>query len=130
MKRIILALTLALGLAGCTGTVAKFQQIYAVASSSTVDPSFAIITANAFDGFKGGATQYLIYCKTNLATPACSAANRRSVIKYTRDGTVVRNQIEGYITTATPIPSAVYNILVAAVNGLSVSPAASFGAPK
>jgi hypothetical protein len=126
MKRLII-LALALSLGGCA-TVTKLEQVYSAAVGKTVPPAYALATANTFDALEATATAYLRYCKGNLAVPACSAANRRAVIKYTRDGRAVRNQVEGYITTNTPVPSAIYDLLVAAVNSLTTSSASNYGA--
>jgi len=123
MKKLALILTLAVGLAGCS-TLQTLQQV----AGTPVSPTQAIVAANAFDAAESAATAYLVYCKTNLSTAACSADNRRSVIKYTRAGRAARNQIETAISTNTSVPAALYNSLVAAVTNLKASPAANYGA--
>lgn len=121
MKRLALAAVLALALGGCS----TLQTLTAVTTAS-VTPTQAIVAANAFDAAESGATAYLVYCKSNLSTAQCSAANRRSVIRYTRAGRAARNQIETAIQTQTSVPAALYNSLVAAVDNLKATPAASY----
>lgn len=123
MRKLIICATVALALAGCS-TLQTLQQV----AGTTVSPTQAIVAANAFDAAESAATSYLVYCKTNLTTAACSADNRRSVIKYTRAGRAARNQIETAISTNTSVPAAVYNSLIAAVTNLKASPAANGGA--
>lgn len=121
MKRILI-LGLCLLAAGC----AQLQAITTVASA-TVTPTEAIVTANAFNAVKSGATAFLTYCASTPSDTTCSATNRRNVISYVRSGTAARNQIETYITSGgTSIPSAVYNTLVVAINNLKTTPAANY----
>lgn len=122
MKKLI-PIVFALALAGCS-TLQTLQQV----AGTTVSPTQALVAANAFDAAESGATSYLVYCKTNLATPACSATNRRNVIKYTRAGRAARNQIETAISTSSSVPATLYNTLVAAVTNLKSTPAANGGA--
>ena len=122
MKRIIIALTLSLALAGCA-TISNLQ----LALTTTVTPTQAIVAANAYDAAVSGATAYLTYCQQNgNVVSACSAQNRRSVIKYVRSGRAVRTQIEGYIVSSTSVPAAIYNALVSAVQSLKMTPAANY----
>ena len=106
-------------LAGC----AQVTTAYKLITDTTVTPAVLLTAANSFDILEGTATQYLVYCKTNLTTTACSASNRRTVIKYVRSGRAARNQAETYISSQTNAPSAIYNTLVAAINNLNTSPA-------
>ena len=124
MKRFII-IVLAIGLGAC----AQLKTVYSLVTDTAVSPTQVIVAANSFDALEGTATQYLVYCKSNLTVPACSAGNRRAVIKYTRAGRAARNQLETYIVQNTNAPSAVYNTLVAAINSLNATPAAQ-GAPK
>lgn len=120
MKKIILLLALALG--GCS-TIQTLQQV----AGTAVTPTQALVASNAFDAAESAATAYLVYCKSNLTTAACTAGNRRSVIQYTRAGRAARNQIETAIQTSSTIPATVYNALVAAVTNLKATPAANGG---
>jgi hypothetical protein len=123
MKKLVFAIALGLTLAACS-TLQTLQQV----TGTTVSPTQAIVAANAFDAAESAATAYLVYCKSNLSTASCSAANRRSVIQYTRAGRAARNQIETAISTNTSVPAAIYNSLVSAVTSLKASPAANGGA--
>ncbi len=128
MKRIILALTLSLSLAGCS-TLATVQQV----ATATVPASVVIPAANSFDILKGTATNYGRYCIANkMPEPICSASNRRIVIKFVRTGTSARNQLEASLINGQPAAASVYNVLVAAIQGLQGTPVVSpqFGAPQ
>ena len=124
MKKLII-IALAIGLGAC----AQLKTVYSLVTDTAVSPTQVIVAANSFDAIEGTATQYLVYCKSNLTVPACSADNRRAVIKYTRAGRAARNQLETYIVQNANAPSAIYNTLVAAINSLNATPAAQ-GAPK
>lgn len=129
MRRLLIPL-LALGLAGCAtfnSDIAKLQQVYTVVTTATVPPTTVIVTANAFDALKATATNYGKYCiEGKFVDAICSASNRRNVIKFVRSGTTARNQLELSVTTNTPATATLYNLLVAAVNGLNSTPVATF----
>lgn len=128
-----LAVSLVLGslaLGGCASELQKLHTFYNVVTQTTVPPNTIIVAANSFDALEATATQYLSYCKANLSTSACSAANRRTVIKAVRAGRAARNQLETYVTSNTAAPSAIYNALVAAINTLTTSAASTVGASK
>ena len=124
MKKLLI-LVLALSLGAC----ANLKTAYQVITEASVSPTQIVVAANAFDALEGTATQYLVYCKANLATPVCSADNRRSIIEYVRSGRAARNQLETYISAGNAGPSRLYNTLITAINSLNSSPAAS-GAPR
>lgn len=125
--RKLLALVLAIGLGGCAtlnSDIAKLQQVYTIATTATVSPTTVVVTANAFDALKATAVNYARYCiQGKFVDPICSAANRRNVVKFVRSGTAARNQLELSVTTNTPATATLYNVLVAAVNGLQSNPA-------
>jgi hypothetical protein len=115
MKKLLLAISLALGLGGC----AALQADWAIVTSASVSPTQIIIAANAFDAGEATATQYLLYCKATVPAPSyCALATRQAVVKAVRTGRVVRAQLEPYITSGTAGPVALYNTLVAAVQSL------------
>ena len=93
MKRLI-PLLLALSLAGCAtlnSDIAKLQQVYTVATTTSVPPSTVIVTANAFDAIKATAVNYARYCiQGKFVDPICSPANRRKVVQFVRSGTATR----------------------------------------
>jgi len=129
MKKIILALTLALSVAGCAtlnSDLSKLRQVYTVATTTSVPPSTVIVAANAFDAIKATAVNYARYCiQGKFVDPICSATNRRRVVQFIRSGTRARNQLELSITTNTPAAATLYNALVAAITGLQSSAALS-----
>jgi hypothetical protein len=114
-----------LALGGCASELQMLKTVYSVVTETTVSPSTIIVASNSFDALEATATQYLTYCKANLSTSACSADNRRTVIKAVRAGRAARNQLETYVTNNTAAPSAIYNTLVAAINALNISAATS-----
>lgn len=112
---------------GACSTLQTVQQV----ATSVVPAEVVIPTANAFDILKGTATNYGRYCIANsMPEPICSASNRRAVIRFVRSGTAARKQLVASIENGTPAAASVYNVLVAAVQGLQGTPAAStqFGA--
>lgn len=122
MRKSILAVALALPLAGCA-TLGVVQQV----ATATVPAAVVIPTANAFDVLKGTATNYGKYCIAREMVPAiCSVSARRAVIKFVRSGTAARKQLEGSLDRGEPAAASVYNLLVAAVQGLQGTPAATF----
>jgi len=129
MKRIASIILIALSLGGCAKEMALLGTIQQVATAA-VPASVVIPAANAFDILKGTATNYGRYCANKMPEPICSASNRRVVVKFVRSGTAARSQLEDSVTSGTPAAASVYNVLVAAVQGLQGTPAASsqFGA--
>jgi hypothetical protein len=125
---------LALWLGGCATLntdIAKLQQVYTVATTTSVPPSTVIVAANAFDALKATAVNYAKYCiQGKFVDAICSAPNRRKVVQFVRSGTTVRNQLEVSIATNTPAASTLYNLLVSAVNGLQSSALANFNGAK
>lgn len=122
MRKILIAIALAASLAGCA-SLGTIQQV----ATATVPATVVIPTANAFDVLKGTATNYGRYCIAQKMTPAiCSAGTRRAVIKLVRSGTAARSQLEGSLDRGEPAAASVYNLLVAAVQGLQGTPAATF----
>ena len=125
MRKFLVVLPVLLVLGGCAG-LASLQTAFNTITGTTVSPQTALALANSYDAIEGGATVYLQYCKPNLSQPVCAAANRRSVIKNIQLGRALRNQVEGYVTSSTSVPVAVYNALQAIVASLGASPAANF----
>lgn len=124
MKRLFLVLTLALGLSGCAA-LQKLEDIYTQVSGSTISPQTVYIAVNAFDATKITAANYFTYCRAHLTINACSADNRRFVLKYIKAGTAARNQLEVYLVAGTAAPIQVYQTLLAAVDALKTSALAS-----
>lgn len=125
IKRLVLVALTALTLAGCAKDMALLQNVQQVATAE-VSADVVIPTANAFDILKGTAANYGRYCIAQKMVPSiCSAAIRRNVIKFVRSGTRARDQLESSVENKTPALASVYNVLVAAVQGLQGTPAAS-----
>ncbi len=122
MRKHIIAIALAIGLAGC----ANVQGIYTLATTATVPAGEVVIAANAFDALKATAINYAQYCiAQKFPKPVCSASNRRSVIKAVNSGTAARVQLEASINTGQPALSTIYNVLISAVTALQSSPIAT-----
>ena len=124
MKRILIIGALALSCGGCASELAKFQQVYTVATTATVSPSQAAIAVSSFEVLEAGATEYFKYCAINKRAPACSPGTKavpgplRLAIKYDRQGRAARDQIKAAGKTGQLISQTVYNLLVQAINGL------------
>jgi hypothetical protein len=136
MKRPIAALALSLALAGCTGTLAKFEQVYTVATTATVPAPTAQVVVSSFEVLEASSTEYFKYCKTSPKDQICapgtvaSPGPLRLTIKYIRQGRGARDQIKAAGRSGGLITSTVYNLLVTAVTNLNTTPASNFGAPK
>ena len=97
MKK-ILALVLALGLAGCAADVAKFKAAYDVVTSSSVSPTMVYVAANTFDALEATATNYLKLPKCGGSANICR--NQAAVVKIipaVRAGRVARNNLEQFL---------------------------------
>lgn len=121
MKKLIIALVLAVGLGGCAQLrdfEAKIEAAYNVATNAAVTPQQIVIAANAFDVAKATVTQYLIFCKTHTALDACALPIRQKVVSYVRAGTVTRNELESYAAQGKAGPIELYNTLKATINAM------------
>jgi hypothetical protein len=138
MKKVIVAAMLAstLALGGCAQEMAKLQAAYNIATTAAVPASTAQVMVSSFEVLEAGATEYFIYCKKSPTDSICAAGTvaqpgpLRLAIKYDRDGRKARDQIKAAGKTGALISSTVYNLLVSAVDGLTSTPAANFGASK
>jgi len=124
MKRIIPIMILAVGLGGCAAELAKFQQVYTVATTATVDPSQAAIAVSSFEVLEAGATEYFKFCKGSPTSAACAPGTKASpgplrlAIQYDRQGRAARDQIKTAGKTGQLISKTVYNLLIQAINNL------------
>lgn len=129
MFRLAAAALIAVTLAGCAGLQKQIDVatgIYDTVTTTTVPASAVIPAANTFNILKGAATNYGRYCISQKMAPSiCSADIRRQVIRAVRSGTAARNQLETSLATGQPAAASIYNVLVAAVNGLKQSPVSS-----
>lgn len=127
MKRIVIALTLSLALAGCADQLDKLRQVYTVATTATVPAEVVRPAANTFDILKGTAANFAVYCVKNNFTPTgCDVNTRRKISTFVKQGTSARVQLRSSLTSGQPALSTVYNLLVSAVTGLQGTPAATF----
>ena len=104
MKRTALLIAATLALGGCS----TLQNIYTLATGTTVTPQQAVIAINAFDAVEATGTQYLQLPVCGGATKLCrTATGAASVVKYIHLGRIARNNLEAAITTAGGAPVAI-----------------------
>lgn len=120
----------AMALAGCASLqadIAKFQQVYTVATTATVPANVVRPAANTFDVLKGTAANFAKFCvSSNFTPPGCDVDMRRRISTFVKQGTRARIQLRASVETGTPALATVYNLLVNAVTGLQGTPAATF----
>lgn len=117
----------ALVLAGCAGDLAKIQQVYTLATTTTISADLVRPAANSFDVLKGTAANFAQYCVSNNFTPTgCDVATRRTISTFVKQGTKARIQMRAALATNQPVLSTVYNLLIDAVNGLKATPVNTF----
>lgn len=118
MKKIFLALTLAVSLAGC----ATFTKTWDAVTGATVSPAAVIVAANAFDALEVTATNYLRLKKcTGTNGPVCrDPAATAKIIPAVRSGRVARNNLEQFLKDNPGAlgPAGLYNALTASINTL------------
>jgi len=119
MRKLLLAVTLSLGLAGCAGFTQKLENAYSVVTSATVTPTQIIVAGNTFVALESTATNYLLYCKSTAnASQPCALGNRKAVVKAVRAGRAALNALEPYVSQGKAGPSAVFDALVTAITTL------------
>ena len=115
-----------LGLSGCA-ELTKIEGVYHAATTITVPAEIVIPATNAFDILKGTASLYADYCIKLAMKPAiCAVPIRRVVVRAIRSGTAAREQLELSVQTGQPAAASIYNVLIAAVNDIKSTPAATF----
>lgn len=135
MKKLLAVVIVAFSLGGCAAELARFQdqvdKVVAVTQEVAglkVSAKSVVVISNSFNTIKAGATQYLIYCKTNLERNVCSADNRRLVIKNIDLGTKLRDQLQEAARKGDTAAGTLFNALKSVIATLAKSPAAeSFG---
>lgn len=136
MKRIFVIAVMAIGLAGCQGGIAKFQQVYGIVTTATVPAETAQIAVSSFEVLEAGSTSYFIYCKQSPNDSICAPGTKaapgplRIAIKYIRQGRAARDQVKAAGKTGALISSTVYNLLTSAITNLNTTPVTTFGVPK
>lgn len=118
MRRLALALVLAVGLSGC----ANVQRAWDTLTTSQVSPTVVIVAANTFDGLEATATNYLRLPRcTGSNGPVCRDRYATSqIIPAVRAGRAARNALEAFLRTHPGQlgPSGLYDSLIAASNTL------------
>ena len=96
MKKLILGLTLALGLVAC----AQLQNDLAVLTSTQVTVTTVAVAGNTFDALEATATAYLRLPRCSGTNgPACRDPNAtKAIIPAVRSGRVARNNLEQFFT--------------------------------
>ncbi len=89
MKKIILAMTVALALAGC----AQLQTLF----EAKVSPTAVYVARNAADAEIISATNYLVLCHKAPTTPGCAKDIERQVANATRSVRAARNAVTAYL---------------------------------
>lgn len=128
-------------LSGCAAELAKFQagiakieQVYVIATTTTVPETQAQIAVSSFEVLEAASTEYFKYCASNKAASVCNAGTvaqpgaLRLAIKYIRQGRQARDTIKAAAKSGATIAAVSYNLLIGAVNNLGTTPVATFGA--
>ncbi|TGP28188.1 hypothetical protein EN875_032025 [Mesorhizobium sp. M2D.F.Ca.ET.232.01.1.1] len=96
MLKVAFAALLAFALAGC----ANLQKAYDTVTEAKVPAKTIIVAANAFDGLKITAKNYIAYCTPVPAPVGCDdAAIQTKLIPAIKSGTVARNSLEDFLAT-------------------------------
>lgn len=112
MKKLLLVLTLSLGLVGC----AQLTNTWNTLTGATVSPTAVYVAANSFDAVEITATNYLKYCRTNYSNSLCSKQAIAALIPAVRSGRVARTNLEQFLQAHPDAigASGLYDALVAA----------------
>ena len=118
MKKVLLALTVALSLGAC----AALQNDYNALTGASVSPTAVIVAANAFNGVEATATNYLRLTKCKAGgSPICRDPRATAVIiPAVRSGRTARNNLEAFMVANPGVlgPTGLYNALVASTQTL------------
>lgn len=117
----------AIAVAGCA-QLTKLEQVYTLATTTTVPADVVRPAANAFDILKGTAYNFATYCiSKNMQATGCDVDTRRKISTFVKQGTNARRAMRAALATNQPVLSTVYNLLIGAVNGLRDTPVSTFG---
>lgn len=125
MRKTVLAIVALAGLmlAGCASTIQNLEGVFNTVSTATVDPKWVNIALNTYYPLKGAATGYATYCiQHQFPQPACSAANRRAVIRFVKAGDGAAASLAPALSSGEPLLATTYNTLVGAINSLKAAP--------
>lgn len=122
MKRILLIAALALSLGACA-QIQTLEGTFKTLTTTTVEPVYVNIALNTYEGLKATANGYKDYCINNkFPLPQCSAAVRRSVIRFLAAGDGASAVLATSLNSGQPLLSTTYNVLIGAINGLKTAP--------
>ncbi len=136
MKRIVIAIVLAVTVSGCAGT--RVGELFNTVSGTSVPGYTVVAAAQAFDGSEliGAAYLGLPRC-TPTSGPACRAPSATPIIKGAfQSGRIARNELKAQVRIACAadfaasrecsagIPVASYNTLIAATKTINDATAA------
>ncbi len=109
MKKVLIGLVLALGLAGCNINL----------NPNVATPQDVVIAANAFDAAEATAANYLSLPLCGGAYKVCrDAALSKKVASTVRAGRAARDQLLADINSSTPIPVTLLQALTTTVSTL------------
>lgn len=131
MRKILLCVALAAGLAGCS----TLQNAYDVVTSASVSPTMVIVAGNSADALEATATNYLKLKRcTGSNGPICrSPTATAQLIPAVRAVRVARTNLESFLAANPGAlgPTGLYNALTAATATLqSVISQYNIGASK
>ena len=118
MKKIIIALAVALALGGCGTTGTSLQNAYTTLTGTSVSPTAVYVAANSFDAVEATATNYLRLPKcTGSNGPVCRDPKATAkIIPAVRSGRVARTNLETFMKNNPGAlgPTGLYNALTTA----------------
>jgi hypothetical protein len=120
MKKLALALVLAVSLGGCA-TFQKVQNAVEVVGGLKVNSKSAYVAINVFNAAERSATAYLRLPPCNGTVPICRAYGAAQAIEQPfRAGIQARNDLRSYMKAnkGTVADAGLYNTLVAATTSL------------
>ena len=116
MKKIFVALALALSLGACANLQADWTRL----TSVQVSPQAVYLAENGFDAVEVTATTYLKICHARMSTPGCSSTAIAQVIPAVRSGRIARTNLAAFMKAHPDALGAagLYDALVTATNTL------------
>ena len=116
MRKLFIALTLALSLGAC----ANLQNAYNTVTGASVSPDTVYVARNAFDALEVTSTNYIRYCTVHRNASGCYDQAIKQLIPAVRSGRVARNNLTQFQKDNPGAlgPSGLYNALVTATNTL------------
>lgn len=119
MKKILMAVALALSLGACT-QFQSFEGAISRITTAQISPQAVYLAENGYDAIEVTATGYLRICHARMSTPGCSSTAIAQLIPAVRSGRIARSNINSFMK-AHPDPlgaAGLYDALVTATNTL------------